>query len=80
MYRQANEQIGLIMSKIVEQTNIFSALEFNLSSVVKRDRGKLGIDAQNKISISIDKDKTMIDSFENRYESRIVNKKVDNRW
>lgn len=63
MYKSANEQIQSIMSKIVEETNIFSALDINFSSLVKKDRGKLGIDVQNRINISIIKDKTTIESF-----------------
>ena len=63
IYKSANEQIESIMSKVVEETNIFSALDFNFSSLVKRDRGKLGIDVESRISISIIKDKATIDSF-----------------
>ena len=80
MYKSANQQIQSIMSKIVEETNIFSALDFDFSSLVKRDHGKLGIDVQNRISISIINDKTTINSYQNRYEGKVITKKVQNRW
>jgi hypothetical protein len=51
-----------------------------LGASSKRE-SRLGIDDRNKVSISIEKDKFTVNSYESRFEgSKMLCKRVENRW